>query len=254
MTPAEQNAALLETANVSYAYGSLWAVRDVSLHVQTGELVALVGRNGAGKSTLLRCLAGWAPVTAGEVRVLGLPVARAERAVREHVVLVPDTPPFYDELSAWEHLQFVAQVRRLPHWQDRAEELLRRFGLWSQREALPLAFSRGMRYKLAVCLGLLVAPRLLLLDEPFGPLDPVSADRLWDDLCASRDTGMGILLSSHQLPARAQPDRYLVMEEGAIIAQGDPAALRRTLGVKTLSLDSVLRAALHAHEAGAVNA
>ena len=115
MTPAEQNAALLETANVSYAYGSLWAVRDVSLHVQTGELVALVGRNGAGKSTLLRCLAGWAPVTAGEVRVLGLPVARAERAVREHVVLVPDTPPFYDELSAWEHLQFVAQVRRLPH-------------------------------------------------------------------------------------------------------------------------------------------
>ena len=65
---------------------------------------------------------------------------------------------------------------------------------------------------------------------------------------------MGILLSSHQLPARAQPDRYLVMEEGAIIAQGDPAALRRTLGVTTLSLDSVLRAALHAHEAGAVDA
>ena len=254
MTQAEQNAALLEAANVSYAYGSFWAVSRVSLRVQAGELVALIGRNGAGKSTLLRCLAGWAPVTVGEVRVLGLPVARAERAIREHVVLVPDTPPFYDELSAWEHLQFVAQVRRLPHWQDRSEELLRRFGLWSQREALPLAFSRGMRYKLALCLSLLVAPRLLLLDEPFGPLDPVSADRLWDDLCVYRDTGMGILLSSHQLPARAQPDRYLVMEEGAIIAQGDPSALRRTLGTDTLSLESLLRAALLEHEAGSVNA
>jgi ABC-2 type transport system ATP-binding protein len=245
---------LLEAANVSYAYGSFWAVSRVSLHVQAGELVALVGRNGAGKTTLLRCLAGWAPVTVGEVRVLGLPVERAERAVREHVVLVPDTPPFYDELSAWEHLQFVAQVRRLPHWHDRAEELLRRFGLWSQRAALPLAFSRGMRYKLAVCVALLVAPRLLLLDEPFGPLDPVSADHLWDDLCASRDTGMGILLSSHQLPTRAQPNRYLVMEEGAIIAQGDPSALRRTLRIENLALDTILRAALPERAAGGVNA
>src|SRR2546423_5407002 len=127
MTHAEQSATLLEAANVSYAYGSFWAVSRVSLHLQSGELVALVGRNGAGKTTLLRCLAGWAPVTVGEVRVLGLPVARAERAVREHVVLVPDTPPFYDELSAWEHLQFVAQVGRLPPWQDRAQERLRRF-------------------------------------------------------------------------------------------------------------------------------
>src|SRR5919201_1640831 len=200
MTQADQSAAVLEAANVSYAYGSFWAVSRVSLHVQAGELVALIGRNGAGKSTLLRCLAGWTPVRVGEVRVLGLPVARAERAIREHVVLVPDTPPFYDELSAWEQLQFVAQVGRLLHWRDRAEELLRRFGLWSQRQALPLAFSRGMRYKLALCLSLLVAPHLLLLDEPFGPLDPVSADRLWDDLCVYRDTGMGILLSSHQLP------------------------------------------------------
>lgn len=234
----------LEAIDVSYAYGSYRAVAEVSFRVGAGELVALVGRNGAGKSTLLRCLAAWMPATDGEVRVRGLSVARNERAVRAHVALVPDTPPFYDELSAWEHLQFVAQVRRLSGWDAGAERLLRRFGLWSQRQALPLAYSRGMRYKLALCMALLVAPDVLLLDEPFGPLDPVSADHLWDDLRAYRDDGMAILLSSHQLPPQAQPDRYVVLEEGEVIAQGDAPTLQRSLGIGDLALDTILRAAL----------
>jgi len=246
MSTAKQPVAL-EAIDISYAYGAYQAVRGVSFRVEAGEIVALVGRNGAGKSTLLRCLAAWTPATGGEVRILGLSVARHERAVRAHVVLVPDTPPFYDELSAWEHLQFVAQVRRLSKWEEDAAWLLRRFGLWRQREALPLVYSRGMRYKLAVCLALLAQPRVLLLDEPFGPLDPVSADLLWDDLRSYRGEGMAVLLSSHQLPPRAQPDRYVVLEEGEVIAEGDGVALRQSLDVDDLTLDSLLRAALAAH-------
>ena len=88
-------------------------------------------------------------------------------------------------------------------------DLLDRYGLLTNRDAFPFAFSRGMRYKLALCMALLVEPRILLMDEPLGPLDPVSADELWIELNRHRNDGMTILLSSHQLPQEAHPDRYL---------------------------------------------
>ncbi len=240
----EQGRPLVEATYVSYVYGAHRAVTDVSLKVGAGELVALVGRNGAGKSTLLRCLAGWERATAGEVRLLGLPVDRHERQARAHAILVPDMPSFYDELSAWEHVQFVAEVHRRVDWPAQAERLLKRFGLWSQRAALPLAFSRGMRYKLALCMALVVAPPVLLLDEPFGPLDPISAAHLWDDLWAYRSEGGGVLLSSHQLPPHVQPDRYLVMEEGTIVLQGSSSDLQRTLRLNALTVGALLQGAV----------
>lgn len=237
----------LVVSGVSYKYGSLHALSNVDLEANAGELVALVGRNGAGKSTLLKCIAGWTRASDGEVRILGKPVMPNERWIREYVILVPDTPAFYDELTAWEHLQFSAQVQGWQNWEDEAEDLLNRYGLLNNRDAFPHAFSRGMRYKLALCMALLVEPKILLLDEPLGPLDPVSADDLWRQLNRHRSEGMTILLSSHQLPQEAHPDRYIIMEQGEIIASGTPDGLRRSLRIEdeaSLTLDTLLRAAL----------
>lgn len=242
---AEAQAPLLQVTDLGYRYGSFHALSKVNLEVDDGELVSLVGRNGAGKSTLLKCIAGWTRPTDGEVRVLGERLDRNERFARANIVLVPDTPPFYDELTAWEHLQFNAQAHRLQDWEEHAEELLERYGLYNNMTAFPFAFSRGMRYKLALCMALLVEPRLLLLDEPLGPLDPVSADELWIELNRHRDDGMTILLSSHQLPPGAAPDRYFVMEQGEVIASGTPEHMRERLNVTgELTLDNLLRAAI----------
>jgi len=246
----EQDIPLLAVDGVGYQYGSLRALNDINFEVEDGVLVALVGRNGAGKSTLLRCIAGWTQATDGDVRILGQSIKQNERLVRQHVVLVPDTPPFYDELTAWEHLQFNAQAHRLSDWEDRAEFLLDRYGLLSNRDAFPFAFSRGMRYKLALCMGLLIEPKILLLDEPLGPLDPVSADDLWDELNGHRNDGMTILLSSHQLPQEAHPDHYFIMEGGEVIAEGTPESLRELLNIDGyLSLDALLRSAIRARKA-----
>lgn len=244
---------LLQVTDLGYRYGSLHALSEVSFEVEGGgELIALVGRNGAGKSTLLKCIAGWTRPTDGNVTLNGERIDRNERYIRAHVVLVPDTPPFYDELTAWEHLQFNAQAHRLQDWEERAEDLLDRYGLLNNRDAFPFTFSRGMRYKLALCMGLLVEPKLLLLDEPFGPLDPVSADELWYELNRHRGDGMTILLSSHQLPPEAYPDRYLIMEQGEVIAVGTPEQMRTELGVTdSLTLDNLLRAAILARRAEA---
>lgn len=255
MVDEAQDMPLLAVTGVSYRYGSLYALSDITFEVNEGELIALVGRNGAGKSTLLRCIAGWTRASDGEVHILGKSIMRNERYVRQHVVLVPDTPPFYDELTAWEHLQFNAQAHRLSDWEELAEDLLERYGLLTNRDAFPFTFSRGMRYKLALCMGLLIEPKILLLDEPLGPLDPVSADDLWEELNRHRNDGMTILLSSHQLPQEAHPDRYLIMEQGEIIAEGTPEELQTSLNVDgTLTMDAMLRSAIRAQKAAQADA
>ncbi len=247
----DPNAPLLVVDDVSYKYGSFNALSHIRMKAEPGEMIALVGRNGAGKSTLLRCIAGWTETTEGDVRILGRSILKNEQFVRENVVLLPDTPPFYDELTAWEHLQFVSQAYGWTNWEDEAEDLLNRYGLLNNRDAFPFAFSRGMRYKLALCMALLVEPKILLLDEPLGPLDPVSADDLWEELNRHRNEGMTIMLSSHQLPQEAHPDRYLIMEQGEIIAHGSPEALRKSLKVEGyLSLDAMLRSAIRSRKGG----
>jgi ABC-2 type transport system ATP-binding protein len=239
----DKNGPVLEVTDLSYRYGSLFALANVSFEVRAGEMIALVGRNGAGKSTLLRCISGWTETTEGDVRVMGQSIRQNERLVREHIVLLPDTPSFYDELTAWEHLQFVAQANGWRDWEEEGEDLLRRYGLLPNKDAFPFAFSRGMRYKLA----LLLEPSVLLMDEPLGPLDPVSADELWEEMERHRAEGMTIILSSHQLPQEAHPDRYIIMEQGEVIADGSPDALRRSLKLDgSLTLDDLLRAALRA--------
>lgn len=235
----------LQVAGVRYSYATQPVLAGVSFRLYGGEIAALIGRNGAGKSTLLRCIGGWTRPDAGRIVVDTVALLEREREARRVVTLVPDTPAFYDDLTAWEHLRFIAQAHRIAGWQPAADTLLERFGLANSRDATPQTFSRGMRYKLALCLALLTEPRLLLLDEPFGPLDPVSAEALWDILAETAEGGAAILLSSHQLPADALPDRYLVLEQGELLADGDPATLSERFQLREdHSLDDVLRAAI----------
>lgn len=217
--------ASLRVDHLSYDYGGGVGLHDVSLQVMAGEVVALVGPNGAGKSTLLRCCAGWTRVADASVHIFGQDMRWAERAIRRQLVLVPDTPRFWPDLTAWEHLRFIAGANRLRHWMPRARDLMTAFGLGDRQEASPLEYSRGMSYKLALVMALLVRPPLLLLDEPFGPLDPDSAQALWEQVRALAREGASVLLSCHQLPPDAIPDRFVVLAEGRVAASGTPAEL-----------------------------
>jgi len=234
---------LLVVRDIEYDYTGAAVLHGVSLEVRAGEIVALVGRNGAGKSTLLRCAAGWSAPTRGTVHALGQELRYAERELRRNVVLVTDTPPFYDDLTGREHIRFVLRANHLEDRLPAAEQLLAGFGISSAADAYPSTFSRGMRYKLALVIALAVEPRVLLLDEPFGPIDPVSAGELWTTLRAAASRGCGILLSSHQLPESALPDRYIILEDGNILAPGAPADAGDT---NACDVDAILRAALNA--------
>lgn len=207
----------IECHDVVVKYGNFMALNEIHLTVPAGQYLALFGENGAGKSTLLRALAGWFRITSGTISINGLEWDHHECAIRQQVKLVPDTPQFYPDLTVREHLQLVAKANRISQWEPIAESYLKSFGIDRNPRAYPASFSRGMQYKLALTMALITRPNLLLLDEPYGPLDPYSQSHLATILCGLVQDGVSVVLSTHVLPDNDPPDRVLVMDQGVFL-------------------------------------
>lgn len=202
---------VLAAEALAFSYGGAPVLDGISFALHSGETALLSGPNGAGKSTLLRCLAGWSRSDSGEVRLAGERIRGSDRAFRRQLVLVPDTPAFYDDLTAEEHIQFVARANRDTACESRAIELLESLGLDSHKGAYPSTFSRGMRYKLALAIALALMPDVLLLDEPFGPLDAESSQVLVAQTVEASRRGGAVLVSGHQTPSGFAPDVRLTL-------------------------------------------
>lgn len=214
---------MLQVQDLTYQYGIQSVLVNLNCTLRAGQLVMLAGHNGSGKSTLLRCIANWTKADEGTITVNGFTIQQ-EREFRAQVILIPDAPDFYDELTAWEHLQFIGQLHKVTTWEEQATQLLKQLNLYAQRNAFPFTFSRGMRYKMALAMAFLVSPPLLLLDEPFGPLDPETRQLLWDMLKAyCADGRKSVLFSSHGMPTDEQPDMIYHLSDGQIMTHdGQP--------------------------------
>jgi ABC-2 type transport system ATP-binding protein len=189
---------LLQTTNLSRSYGAFRALAETNLALQPGEIALLSGPNGAGKSTLLLCLAGLLRPSTGEITVEGFDLYRHEVEARRRLAFVPDVPRFYTELTAWEHLQFVALAHGAGDgFEERAAGLLKEFGLWDARQLYPHNYSRGMRLKLGLILAFIRPVKVLLLDEPDSALDAEGTELLKARLLALSQQGSAVLLSSH---------------------------------------------------------
>lgn len=216
---------VLRACRLAYRYGKTEVFAGASFSLRAGEAAFLTGPNGAGKSTLLRCLAGWDAPSEGRVELCGEGFDGSNRAQRSLLAFVPDVPSFYDDLTAGEHIRFVRQAMRLDAADDPSDELMARLGLDGQRDLLPSSYSRGMRQKLALVLAFARVPRLLLLDEPYGPLDPDAAAVLSALIDEARDAGAAVLASCHHDVPNLRPDVLLHLEEGrlSVRAGGDAA-------------------------------
>ena len=178
-------------------YGDYPALKDISLTVDAGSCLALIGRNGAGKTTLLRILAGLSKAAKGNIAILGQD-ARDDNARRQIGVLGHGIG-VYEELSAFENLRLFAKLYGIADPQQKANEWLERTGLERVRDGLVREFSRGMRQRLAVARTFLHNPSLLLLDEPFTALDDRAIAVLQDLLKTALSEGRTIIMSTHQL-------------------------------------------------------
>lgn len=203
----------LSVYHLSCAFGEFQALKPVDFSLSAGELVVLVGPNGSGKSTLLMCLSGMLRPTTGRVCVQGWGLYQDEQQVRQRMAFVPDVPVFYAELTAWEHLKFIALAHHVGQgFADRAENILHEFDLWEARNLFPHAFSRGMRQKLGLALALIRPFDVLLLDEPTSALDSESTIFLCLMLHQLTAAGKSVLMTTHDqpLPERLNAHQWII--------------------------------------------
>jgi len=217
--------ALLEVSHLAVSYGAIEAVRDASLRIEAGEIVAVVGANGAGKSTLLSCLSGLVRPVAGTAIYEGRSLAgmRPRAIVAAGLVQVPEGREVFARMTVRENLDLGAWLRK-----DRIAvarqigETLERFPILAdRRDELAGNLSGGEQQILAVARGLLAAPRLLLLDEPSLGLAPKLVDQVFEIVEGIRSEATSVLLvEQNALQALARADRAYVMESGTTTLTG----------------------------------
>jgi ABC-2 type transport system ATP-binding protein len=208
----------LRTSGASKSYGDLVALAPLDLVVPEGQRVALVGHNGSGKSTLLRLVAGLLELTDGTIEVLGVPAGTSD--ARGAVSYVPDEPVLYDDLSVREHLAYVAALHGVDADLDDFDDLLDRLGLLDRADDLPARFSRGLRQKTSIAVGLIRPFQLLLVDEPFVGLDVPGKEALLELLDEAHESGAAVIVATHDPLYVERVDRCLALRDGELVHDG----------------------------------
>jgi ABC-2 type transport system ATP-binding protein len=231
---ASSRAPAIELFDVTRRFGPLTAVDRVSLRVDEGEIVGLLGHNGAGKTTLIRVINGLLAPDDGGVLVHGRDPQTHGREVRQDTGVLTEYPALDEYLTARENLEVYAAINGVPERTagSHIDELLHRLGLWEKRDAQARGLSAGLKQRVALARALVHEPSLLLLDEPTTNMDPVAAREVRDLIVELvRAHGRTVLLSTHNLQEAEQLcDRVAIMRHGRLLVAGRPSELRRQLG------------------------
>ncbi len=212
------------------SFGSRVAVRNLSITLHRGEIVALLGPNGAGKTTTLRMLAGLIPPSSGTVEFDGTPLlAKSSDALRRRVGLLTEAPGLWDRLSVHLNLITYARLYGLSRPREAVDRALALVGLTDRQRDVAGTLSKGLRQRLALARALMHDPLIILLDEPTSGLDPANARHVRDLIANLRQNGRALLVSTHNLhEAEELADRIAVLNTD-LLADASPSALRQRL-------------------------
>jgi len=210
-------------------YGTRHAITDITFEADAGEVLGFLGPNGAGKTTTMRILSGYMPPTSGTARVAGFDVIEQSLDVRRRVGYLPETVPLYDDMSVFEYLKYMGDLRRLPEVETRVEEVLETVHMIDRADGYVTNLSKGMRQRIGLAQALLHKPEVLILDEPTIGLDPAQIIEV-RNLIREIGKERTVLLSTHILSEVQQLcDRVLIINHGQIVAEDTPEHLQERL-------------------------
>ena len=220
---------MIRVSGLTKDYGIRRAVDNITFEAEQGEILGFLGPNGAGKTTTMRILSGYMPPTQGEATVAGYDVVSESIDVRRRVGYLPETVPLYTDMTVFDYLKFMADLRHLPNGEDRVDETLEMVGMEERADGYISNLSKGMRQRVGLAQALLHRPEVLILDEPTIGLDPGQVVEVRNVI---REIGRErtILLSTHILSEAQQLcDRVLIINKGHIVAEDTPANLQASL-------------------------
>lgn len=231
----------LSASHLRKTYGRRRVVDDVSLYVEQGEVVGLLGANGAGKTTTFYMMTGLESAEQGNILLNGQDITGLPMYLRARLGLgyLPQEPSIFRKLSAEQNILAVLETMKLSRAArfERLEELLEEFGVTHVRKTRGDALSGGERRRVEIARSLATEPQYILLDEPFAGIDPLAIDDIREIILYLREQGIGILITDHNVrETLGITDRAYIMAEGRILRSGNPAELVEDADVRRLYL------------------
>jgi ABC-2 type transport system ATP-binding protein len=222
----------IEVEDLTKQFGNFTAVDHIDFKVEAGELFGFLGPNGAGKTTTVRMITGVIKPDDGRASIMGYDVNRETIKAKQMTGVLPETSNAYIDLSAWQNLMLMGKLYGLSkeERQSRAEDLLKRFGLYEKREVAVKGFSKGMKQRLQICMALISEPQVLILDEPTSGLDVQSSRLIRSIISDLNDQGVTFLLTTHNMEEANQLcSRIAIINQGKIVAIDRPEVLKKRI-------------------------
>ncbi|SHJ48105.1 ABC-type multidrug transport system, ATPase component [Clostridium amylolyticum] len=206
---------MLKVENLTKKYNKVDAVKNVNFTVEPGNIAVLAGPNGAGKSTTIKCITGLLRYE-GKIEVCNKENKTPDG--KRCLGYVPEVPALYDYLTVYEHIQFIAKAYGVTEYEEKAEELLKRFELYDKKDKLGRELSKGMQQKISICCAAIINPKVILFDEPMVGLDPKAIKELKLLITELKMQNTAIVISTHLLDSVEDIwDKILIMKNGEII-------------------------------------
>jgi ABC-2 type transport system ATP-binding protein len=218
---------VVEIKNLTKKFNQLAAIDNISLEIDKGEIIGLIGPDGAGKTTFLRLLAGLLKPSSGAIIFKGIDVANNPQKIKEFIGYMPQHFSLYGDLNVSENLKFFADLYGVPtdKFKERKKELLRFSGLSPFEDRLARNLSGGMQKKLVLACNLFHTPEILLLDEPTTGVDPVSRKELWDLLFQLNGQGTTLLITTPYMDEAQRCHKVSFIYEGRMLSYKPPQSL-----------------------------